>query len=266
MAEIFAFPSSPAAWREPPATVRLLGLKLSCMTYRETLVWLDRNVLRTPGQRVCAFSANADQTVRCHAEPEFRRMYDEAGLVVPDGMALVWASRLLGEALPERVTGIDLMQGLCELAARNRYRCFLLGSRPPVLAAAVHNLRARYPGLLICGSHSGYFSDDSAVVEAVNAAQPEIVFVGMGSPRQEAWLQRNFPRLHCPLALPVGGAFDVLAGRLRRAPLPVQKLGMEWLWRMLQEPRRLGRRYLLDDSRFLAIFLHELRSRRRWFS
>jgi N-acetylglucosaminyldiphosphoundecaprenol N-acetyl-beta-D-mannosaminyltransferase len=262
MPELFIVPSPAPSSLRPPETVRLLGLNLSRMTYQETIRWLDTNILKTPGQRVCVLSANADQTVRCHTEPEFREIYEEAGLIVPDGMPLVWAARLLGKPLPERVTGIDLMHGLCELAARNGYPCFLLGSRPPVLTAAIQNLHARFPGLAICGSHSGYFQNDDVVVKAINAARPAILFVGMGSPRQEAWLKRNFSLLRCQLALPVGGAFDVVAGRLRRAPVVLQKLGLEWFWRMLHEPRRLWRRYLLDDTKLVAIFLRELRSRR----
>jgi N-acetylglucosaminyldiphosphoundecaprenol N-acetyl-beta-D-mannosaminyltransferase len=257
-----------------PETVAIFGLNLSRMSYACTLDWLEGAVLRQESVRVCVFSANADQMVRCRRDPVFRECYQTAGLVVPDGMPVVWAARLLGRPLAERVTGIDLMDGLCRLAAGSGWRCFLLGSQAEVAGRAAANLTRRFPGLVVCGWHDGYFSPepwnqpkdatpdaDGEIVSQINAAQTEILFVGMGSPRQELWLQRNFARLRCRLALPVGGAFEVIAGRRKRAPLWMQRCGLEWGWRLLQEPRRLGRRYLIEDVKFLFLIAHELRSR-----
>jgi N-acetylglucosaminyldiphosphoundecaprenol N-acetyl-beta-D-mannosaminyltransferase len=243
-------------------TVPLFGLNLSRMTYVRTLQWLESNVLEQACVRACVFSANVDQMVRYHSDTAFRGTYQVADLVVPDGMPVVWAARLLGRPVAERVTGIDLMYGLCRSAARSGQRCFLLGSKKEVAQAAAENLTLRFPGLVVCGWHDGYFFDDAPVVAAVNAARPEILFVGMGSPRQEIWLQRNLGQLACRLALPVGGAFEVIAGRRQRAPRLLQRSGMEWMWRLLQEPRRLGRRYLVEDLKFLLLLAAELRSRR----
>lgn len=245
-----------------PKTVSLFGLSLSCMTYAETLDWLEQEILQRPPARACVFSANVDQLIRHRNDPSFRKTYEFADLVVPDGMPVVWSSRLAGQPVPERVTGIDLMLGLCQRAADKGYRCFLLGSEPEICAQAVEVLQHNVPGLLICGCHHGYFRDDGPVMEAIHHARGDILFVGMGSPRQEIWLQNNFSRLPCRLALPVGGSFEVLAGRRRRAPALLQKSGMEWAWRMLQEPRRLGRRYLIEDLRFLPMALGEIRARR----
>lgn len=243
-------------------TVPLFGLNLSRMTYARTLDWLESNVLASETGHACVFSANVDQMVRRHSDARFRESYRVADLVVPDGMPLVWAARLLGRPVAERVTGIDLLYGLCRRAALAHRRCFLLGSEKEVARAAADRLARLFPGLVLCGWHDGYFSQDGAVVAAINAARPEILFVGMGSPRQEMWLQRNFARLACRLALPVGGAFEVIAGRRRRAPRLLQRSGMEWAWRLLQEPRRLGPRYLLDDVQFLRLLAAELRARR----
>ena len=245
-----------------PDTIPLFGLKLSCMTYRQTLDWLDREILQKSGPRVCVFSANVDQLIRRRHDPIFSEAYQFADLIIPDGMPVVWSARLAGRSIPERVTGIDLMYGMCQRSANNRQSCFLLGSQSEVVSTAVENLRKHFSSLRVCGWHDGYFSDDNPVVDAINATHPDILFVGMGSPRQELWLQHNFSKLHCRLALPVGGAFEVIAGCRHRAPVLVQKSGMEWAWRMLQEPRRLGKRYLIDDLRFVPLLMKEIRFRR----
>jgi N-acetylglucosaminyldiphosphoundecaprenol N-acetyl-beta-D-mannosaminyltransferase len=245
-----------------PRTAALFGLNLSCMTYLETLDWLEQEILRRPPARACVFSANVDQLIRHRNDPAFRKTYELADLVVPDGMPVVWSSRLAGRPVAERVTGIDLMLGLCQRASVGGYRCFLLGSQPEICTQAAEVLQQNLAGLLVCGCHHGYFRDDGPVVEEINLAATDILFVGMGSPRQESWLQSNFSRLRCRVAVPVGGAFEVLAGRRRRAPALLQKSGMEWAWRMLQEPGRLGRRYLIEDLRFLPMALGEIRARR----
>lgn len=247
----------------PPDTIDLFGLKLSRMTYMQTLDWVDANVLKHENSRACVFSANVDQLVRYHHDPQFRETYKIADLIIPDGMPVVWSTKLVGNAVPERVAGIDLLYGLCSRAAHGGYRCFLLGAHADIVQAAGDGLMRRFPRLIVCGWQHGYFHRDEPVVDAINAAQADLLFVGMGSPRQETWLKNNFSKLRCRLALPVGGAFEVIAGRRRRAPVLVQKSGMEWAWRMLQEPRRLGKRYLMEDLRFVPMVLDELRSRRK---
>jgi N-acetylglucosaminyldiphosphoundecaprenol N-acetyl-beta-D-mannosaminyltransferase len=251
--------SSPAKGFSP---VRLFGLGLSPLSYPQTLAWLNEQ-LQINGRRQCVFTANVDQVVRYARDPEFRRAYDAADLVVADGMPLVWSADWLGQGLRERVAGIDLLHGLCGLSAAEGHRCYLLGARPEVNAEALRNLIAAYPRLRICGTHSGYFEHDRPVVEAINQAETEVLFVGMGSPRQELWLGRNWAALNCRIALTVGGAFDVIAGKLSRAPLHLQKLGLEWMWRLLQEPRRLGRRYLIEGGKFLPLLWREWQDRRR---
>jgi N-acetylglucosaminyldiphosphoundecaprenol N-acetyl-beta-D-mannosaminyltransferase len=246
-----------------PDTIDLFGLKLSRMTYKQTLDWLDASVLKRENSRACVFSANVDQLVRYHNDLNFRETYKIADLIIPDGMPVVWSTKLVGTAVPERVAGIDLLYGLCSRAVQNGQRCFLLGALADVVQAAADNLQQRFPRLVICGWQHGYFQRDEPIIHSINAARTDLLFVGMGSPRQEIWLHNNFPRLHCRLAMPVGGTFEVLAGRRRRAPALVQKTGMEWAWRMLQEPRRLGKRYLVEDLRFVPMVFGELRSRRK---
>jgi len=246
----------------PPDTINLFGMKLSRMSYVRTLDWLE-DILQRQNTRACVFSANVDQLVRYRNDAVFRDTYKIADLIIPDGMPVVWSSKLVGAAVAERVAGIDLLHGLCSRAAQAGYRCFLLGAHPDVVQAAVENLKRRLPRLQICGCQHGYFKRLEPVINAINAAQTDILFVGMGSPRQEIWLRDNFSKLDCRLAMPVGGSFEVLAGRRRRAPALLQKSGMEWAWRMLQEPRRLGKRYLVEDWRFVPMVFDELRARRK---
>jgi N-acetylglucosaminyldiphosphoundecaprenol N-acetyl-beta-D-mannosaminyltransferase len=242
--------------------VHLFGLGLSPLNYDETLAWLASQ-MKANGRRQCVFTANVDQVVRYARDAEFRRAYDSADLVVADGMPLVWSADWLGESLRGRVAGIDLLHGLCALSAAEGYRCYLLGAQPVVNGEALQNLITAYPQLRICGGHSGYFEQDRPVVDAINRAKTQVLFVGMGSPRQELWLGRNWSALNCRIALTVGGAFDVISGKLSRAPLGLQKLGLEWMWRMLQEPRRLGWRYLIEGRKFLPLLWREWQGRRR---
>jgi N-acetylglucosaminyldiphosphoundecaprenol N-acetyl-beta-D-mannosaminyltransferase len=243
----------------PPGVpvVRAFGLCICTLSVQEILHWLDQHVLARAGPPVCLFTANVDHVVRCQRDEQFGRFYKEADIVTVDGMWLLWAARLLGHAIAQRVTGIDLVEALCGLAAEKGYGCFFLGAQPESLERMLQTLRQRYPRLHISGWHHGYFQSENEIVDRVAQTDPAILFVGIGSPRQETFLFHHREHLRCRLALPVGGSFDVLSGRVRRAPPWVQRAGCEWLWRLGQEPRRLWRRYLVQDVRFLPIFARE---------
>ena len=197
-------------------------------------------------------TANTDYLVNALRDPELREILSAAHLVTPDGMPVVWASRLLGQALPERVTGVDLIPPLATLAAREGYRLYLLGAQPEVNAGACERLRADYPALQLVGSAAPPDSaletmDTEAILEDIERTQPDILLVAFGNPKQEKWIYRNRERLrNVPVCIGVGGTFDFLAGRTRRAPLWMQRRGLEWLFRLSQEPRRLFKRYNRD--------------------
>jgi N-acetylglucosaminyldiphosphoundecaprenol N-acetyl-beta-D-mannosaminyltransferase len=216
-------------------------------------------VLRSGGSKVL-FTANVDHVVRHSNDPDFRRCYQVADLVFADGMPLMWAARLLRRRVRARVTGVDLMAGLCSLAESRGYRCFLLGATEQTLDKARRALQQRCPSIQIVGSHHGYFDDSGPVLELVRQARPHFLFVGMGSPRQEVWIAQHRGQLS-GVILPVGGSFEVMAGEKKRAPRWAQRLGLEWTWRLAQDPRRLWKRYLLEDLVFLKLFLRELRKR-----
>lgn len=198
---------------------------------------------------------NAAKLVTMHDDAKLTQIVDDCGLVNADGQAVVWASRMLGDPLPERVAGIDLMHELLGLAERKGYRVFFLGARPEVLATAVERIRAMHPELQVAGARDGYFSDEeeSAVCTEINDSRADILFVAMSSPRKEYFLGTHGPRLGAPFVMGVGGSIDVIAGITRRAPAFMQKTGLEWLYRLLQEPRRMFRRYAVTNWRFAVL-------------
>jgi N-acetylglucosaminyldiphosphoundecaprenol N-acetyl-beta-D-mannosaminyltransferase len=202
---------------------------------------------------------NAAKVVAIRSNPELQEIVARCELVSADGQSIVWASRVLGDPVPARVTGIDLMQELLGLAERRGFRVFILGARTDVLARALARIHERHPQLSIAGTRDGYFSEEDAAAVAADVAahRPDIVFVAMPSPRKELWLAHYGRRLGAPFVMGVGGSVDILAGEMQRAPLVVQRLGLEWLFRLAQEPRRLFWRYLSTNTQFVLYVMRE---------
>lgn len=207
---------------------------------------------------------NASKLVAMQHDQELRRIIDACELVSADGQSVVWASRLLGDPLPERVAGIDLMQELFALAEQRGFRVFILGAKAEVLERARTEIMARYPRLQLVGTRDGYFTEEegAAVAEEVRSARPDILFVAISSPRKEYWLGRYGRIIDVPFVMGVGGAIDVVAGITQRAPGALQRLGLEWAYRLAQEPRRLWRRYAVTNFHFLLLLVRELGRRR----
>jgi N-acetylglucosaminyldiphosphoundecaprenol N-acetyl-beta-D-mannosaminyltransferase len=210
-------------------------------------------------------SLNAAKIVSLRADPQLQAIVAGSELVTADGQAVVWASRLLRDPLPERVAGIDLMNELFGLAERSGYGVYLLGATEETLGRATERLLARHPDLRIAGSHHGYFADEDspAICAQIKASRPDLLFVAMSSPRKEYWLKQYGRGLGIPVIMGVGGALDVTAGDVRRAPRAVQALGLEWAYRLAQEPRRLWRRYLVTNTRFIALVARQRFGRHR---
>ncbi len=241
-------------------TVEILNGAFGCVTLEDTVDWARDWI--ASGQRGYVCTVNVAILMMMRANPNLQRFVDGASLVVADGQPLIWASYLQGDALPERVTGVDLVDELCELASEEGFGVYFLGARAEVIETAVANLKARHPGLEVCGVADGYFSaaEASERARAIRESGAKLLFVGMGVPRQEEFLENQWEELGVSLAIPVGGSFDVLAGKARRAPVLLQRLGMEWAFRLAQEPRRLWKRYLLTNTQFIY---HVLRSATR---
>jgi N-acetylglucosaminyldiphosphoundecaprenol N-acetyl-beta-D-mannosaminyltransferase len=208
---------------------------------------------------------NAAKLVAMQDDRQLAGIVGGCGLVNADGQSVVWASRLLGDPLPERVAGIDLMAELLALAERRGHAVFFLGARADVLDQAVARIRARHPDLAVAGARDGYYADgqEAEVCAEIRASGADIVFVAMSSPRKEIFLGTWGHELGAPFVMGVGGSIDVMAGITRRAPAVWQRLGLEWLFRLLQEPRRMFRRYAITNARFIALVARARLARRR---
>ncbi|TMR09042.1 WecB/TagA/CpsF family glycosyltransferase [Nonomuraea turkmeniaca] len=202
---------------------------------------------------------NAAKVVNMRTDAALRQSVLDSDLVLADGQAVVWAARMLGHRLPERVAGIDLFTELMAEGDRRGYRAYFLGATDEVLSRVLAEVRLRYPGLGIAGSRDGYFPvEESADVAAdVAASGADLLFLGITSPKKEIFIREWGERTQARIIHGVGGSFDVLAGRTRRAPLRWQRLGLEWLYRLLQEPLRLGPRYVRTNGRFLLLVIRE---------
>ncbi len=220
----------------------------------EAIVQLARK--STHPALVC--TANLDHMATLERDDEFCRIYQSADLIVADGMPLVWLSRLAGTPLKERVAGSDLFIHLAEASHRTGLRLYFLGGQPGSADSAAEILRARYPNVQIVGCYCppigkfGTPDEEAHIIRSIQDAKPDILFVGLGSPKQEKWIARHKSRLGVPVSIGVGASFDMAAGRVRRAPAWARSGGVEWLYRLVQEPRRLGSRYIVRDMPHLA--------------
>ena len=195
----------------------------------------------------------SEMAMHAHRDAAYRDVVNAADLVVPDTIGVVYAARLLGQPLRERVAGIELIERVCELCAREHMSIFLLGGAPGVAAIAADVLRSRHAGLEIAGCHDGYFSQaqEPAVLATIAASGARVVLVALGFPRQEMWARAHAAELGPVLCIGIGGSLDVISGRLRRAPGVLRALGLEWLYRLVTQPHRLGRQLVLP--RFAAL-------------
>jgi N-acetylglucosaminyldiphosphoundecaprenol N-acetyl-beta-D-mannosaminyltransferase len=261
-------PAPTATAPDPPPTVDVLGVPLALTDYERTIDWMQAAIAaREPGY-ICVAAVHT--VMACQEDPELHAAVLGSSITVPDGQPLVWAMNALGHELPSRVYGPDLMAHCCERAARTGARMFLYGGRDQdALVALATNLRERYPGLAIVGGYVPPFrpltaEEEDAVVDEINRSNADIVWVGIGVPKQEKWMAAMRERLEAPVLVGVGAAFDFHAGLVPQAPRWMQSMGLEWAYRLAQEPGRLWRRYLRYNPRFVIGFLRQwLRHRRQ---
>ena len=241
-----------------PDRVEILGCPVDALDMADTLRRCEE-LIATGGPHQ-HMAVNVAKLVAARENAELRDAIQQSAVINADGQGIVWAARLLGRPLPERVAGIDLMQELIAVAAERGYRPFILGAKREVLDRAVEVLKQRHPALEFAGVRDGYFSaaEEAEVCEEIRRSKADMLFVAMGTPRKETFLAQHADDLGVPLLVGVGGAVDVIAGVTKRAPRVWQKLGVEWLYRMLQEPRRMFRRYAVTNARFAVILGREL--------
>ena len=184
---------------------------------------------------------NPEFLLAAEKDPEFRRVLNAADLVLPDGICVVYSAKILGTPLKERVPGIEFAEAMLSALNDMGGRLYLLGAKPGVAEEAGRRICARYPALVLCGTHDGYFKDEQAILPEIAAAKPDLLFVCLGAPKQEKWMARWGQHTGAKLAIGLGGCLDVFAGNVRRAPEQWQKLGLEWAYRLKKEPKRIGR-------------------------
>jgi N-acetylglucosaminyldiphosphoundecaprenol N-acetyl-beta-D-mannosaminyltransferase len=250
-----------------PPRVRIGHLEVDRVTFAQALDTIEAMVASRSGGVV--FTPNVDHVVMAGHDERFRRAYESADLSLADGVPVIWASRLMGQPLPAKISGSDLVLPLMDRANRGRWRVFLLGGGPGVVEDAAVRLTARFPDLVIAGTLAPRVdmqepaSTRADVLESVRLACPDIVLVALGAPKQELWIAESAEALRPAVLLGVGAAVDFLAGTVKRAPGWISASGLEWLYRLAREPSRLWKRYLLRDPEFLLILLDELRRGRR---
>lgn len=202
---------------------------------------------------------NAAKIVNAQSDKQLHNILNQADIVTADGMSVVWASRLLGKTLQQRVTGIDLFERLISSAAERQWSVYLFGARQESVTTVIEMFQSRFPNLRIAGFRNGYFTaqENQTIADQIRQSGADLLFVAMGSPAQEKWIAANLEQTGVHFALGVGGSFDHLAGFVRRAPRWMQQAGLEWLHRLLLEPHRLWRRYLIGNTRFIWLVVKQ---------
>lgn len=247
--------------------VNVLGVGISAINMDEALDQISRWIDRRECQYVCVCTVHT--VMECQHDPDMHRTVNGAGMATPDGMPLVWLARAKSERDVQRVYGPDLMLALCQQSVEKGYSHYFYGGAEGIAEHLAHTLADRFPGLETAGTQSPPFrsltpDEDREDVARINAAHPDVVWVGLGTPRQDLWMASHREQLTAPVLIGVGAAFDFHTGRIKQAPAWMQRNGLEWLYRLLQEPRRLWRRYLIYNPLFIALVLCQALGLRRY--
>ena len=239
--------------------VKLLNTEVHNLTMDEAVQRIEQLILSKEPSYVV--TPNVDHIVKLETDMEFQEVYKEADLILVDGMPLVWLSNLTETKIKEKVSGSDLFPEVCNLAAQKGYKLFLLGAAQGVAAKAAINLKNKYKGLEIVGTYSpsyGFEKDENEIkeiIEMINKVKPDILAVGLGAPKQEKFLYKYKKDLNVPVSLAIGASIDFEAGNITRAPKWMQKCGLEWFYRLCKEPKRMFKRYIIDDLKIIKIFI-----------
>lgn len=225
--------------------VHIFGIPFSKMNMKDTVQYLTDRI--NAGQQTHVITANPIMVMSALESPSYKEMMLKSDIIVPDGAGIVWAAAKGGDPVAERVTGIELLHELLKVGEVHHWKVFLLGTTQEIIEAAAESLQMQYPQVRIVGSRNGYFdaSQDDEVVAQIAELEPHLLFVARGADTQEPWIVKHRAALKVPLIMGVGGSFDVISGKLKRAPQWIQRVRMEWLFRLMQEPKRLPRMMVL---------------------
>lgn len=239
--------------------IKFLNTEVDNLTIHEAVERVEELILNKKPSYVV--TPNVDHIVKLETDKEFQQVYKDADLILTDGMPLIWISKIKKTPIKEKVSGSDLFPEVCKLAAKKGYKVFLLGAAEGVAVKAAENLEAKYNGLNVVGTYSPSYGFENKeneienIISMINEAKPDILAVGLGAPKQEKFLYKYRNRFNVPVSLAIGASIDFEAGKIKRAPYWMQKLGMEWLYRLIKEPKRMFKRYIIDDLKIIKIFM-----------
>lgn len=235
--------------------VRFLNTYVDALTMEQTLVKIEDSIKN----RKCIQHVviNAGKINLMQKNKELTQIINECPIINADGQSIVWASKILGNTLPERVAGIDIFTELIKISAEKGYRPYFFGATEEVVTEVIRKFKEQYPKLKIAGYRNGYFKDEESksIAEDIRKSDADILFVAFSSPKKEFWIREHMEIMKIPFSMGVGGSFDVIAGKTKRAPLWMQKLGLEWFYRFIQEPRRMFKRYIIGNLKFVKLVL-----------
>lgn len=239
--------------------ITILGVQIDVLSVVETIELVEEYVKKKVPLHL--MGVNADKINECNRNPKLKQIVNSCGIINADGASVILASEYLGENLPERVAGVDLMMDLVELSSKKGYRIYLLGAKKNVVEKTEKVLRDKFKSINIVGAHDGYFSDDQwdSISDDIKKSAPDFVFVGITSPKKEYLIEYMQDRGNNAVFMGVGGSFDVISGLIPRAPLWMQKANLEWLFRVMQEPKRLFKRYFFGNFSFIKAIINEKR-------
>lgn len=246
--------------------VNICNVEINNITTEEVLMDIESLVKRDCSQYVV--TPNVDHIIKLQYDTEFQEIYKNAALVLADGMPLLWAGKILGTPIKEKISGSDIFPKICELSAKKKYKLFLLGGREGAAIKAKEVLCEKYKGLEIVGTYCPPFGfendpvENEKIINLIKESQPDILFVGLGAPKQEKWVYKYRDLYNVPVSVGIGVTFEFIAGMVKRAPLWMQKIGLEWFWRVLMEPKRLWKRYFIDDMKIFKLVLQQKKENR----
>jgi N-acetylglucosaminyldiphosphoundecaprenol N-acetyl-beta-D-mannosaminyltransferase len=237
--------------------IHAFNIKIHPLRKNDFIQYIENSI--SNNARLVQSGVNAASIVEIKNNKLLIDAYNNSDLINIDGMSMVWALRFLGFTVPERVACPDLAMGIMDMAQKNSYKLFMFGAEESNLNAAVENVRKTFPKLLVAGYRNGFFNseDEARIVEMINSAHSDILFMGMPSPRKEFFVEKYKDQLNVKYILGVGGFFDILSGSINRAPIWMQNMGLEWFYRLIKEPKRMWRRYLIGNTTFIKLVLLE---------
>lgn len=237
--------------------IKFLNIEVDNLNMKESIEKIDEIV--TKGKPSYVVTPNVDHIVKIEKDKEFKAVYKDADLILTDGMPLVWISKFKGERIKEKVSGSDLFPEVCKLASSKGYKIFLLGAAEGIALKAAKNLENKYKKINIVGCYSPSYGFEKnpdeikKIIKLINEVKPDILAVGLGAPKQEKFIYKYLKELNVPISLAIGASIDFEAGNVRRAPKWMQKSGLEWFYRLCKEPKRMFKRYIIDDLKIIKI-------------